>query len=190
MTSRWLTDVAARRGIPIEWRALSLSLVHAEGDEVPGTALSTPEQVGFGFLRVIEHLASEQQFDAAARLYSAWGARVHDEGATPIAMILEESARAAGLSRRIRNVASDAALDDAVRRSTCEAVESAGPDVGSPVLVPPGATRGVFGPIMATPPTGPDALKLWDAVVTFTALDAVFELKHGRTVRRPVAKSA
>ena len=61
------------------------------------------------------------------------------------------------------------------------------------MLVPPGATRGVFGPIMTSPPTGDDALDLWDAVATFTALDSVYELKHGRPQRTPdraVSRSA
>jgi predicted DsbA family dithiol-disulfide isomerase len=29
VTSRWLVDVADRRGFPLEWRALSLALLHA-----------------------------------------------------------------------------------------------------------------------------------------------------------------
>jgi hypothetical protein len=99
--------------------------------------------------------------------------------------VLDDAARGAGLSRRIRHAGRDADLDVAVRRATEAAVARAGPDVGSPVLVPPGAPRGVFGPIMTSPPTGDDAMQLWDAVATFTALDSVYELKHGRTQRRP-----
>ena len=193
VTARWLMDVAHRRGFPVAWRALSLALLHADDGSAPAVTATGPAAVGHAFLRITEYLAAEQEFAASGRLYREWGARVHDGGASPIVPVLEEAARGAGLSRRIRHAARDPQLDLAVRRATESAGARAGPDVGSPVLVPPGATRGVFGPIMTSPPTGDDALDLWDAVATFTALDSVYELKHGRPQRTPdgaVSRSA
>jgi hypothetical protein len=193
VTARWLVDVADRRGFPVAWRALSLALLHADDGSSSAVTATGPAAVGHAFLRITEYLAAEQEFAASGRLYREWGARVHDGGASPTVPVLEEAARGAGLSRRIRHAARDPHLDLAVRRATESAAARAGPDVGSPVLVPPGATRGVFGPIMTSPPTGDDALDLWDAVATFTALDSVYELKHGRPQRTPdraVSRSA
>jgi hypothetical protein len=193
VTSRWLVDVADRRGFPLEWRALSLALLHAGDGGSSAVTATGPVAVGHAFLRITEYLAAEHQFAASGRFYREWGARVHDGGASPTVAVLEDAARGADLSRRIRHAARDPQLDLAVRRATERAAARAGPDVGSPVLVPPGATRGVFGPIMTSPPTGDDALDLWDAVATFTALDSVYELKHGRPQRTPdgaVSRSA
>jgi hypothetical protein len=193
VTSRWLVDVANRRGFAVVWRALSLSMLRSDDGGSSEATATGPVAVGLGFLRMTEYLASRHEFEATGRLYRAWGARVHDGGASPIAPVLEDAAREAGLSRRVRHAAGDPELDRAVWRATDTASAYAGPDVGSPVLVPPGATRGVFGPIMTSPPRGDDALELWDAVATFTAIDSVYELKHGRSQRRPdrpVPKSA
>jgi hypothetical protein len=193
VTSRWLVDVASRRGFTVAWRALSLAQLRSGDPGSSDTTVTGPVAVGHAFLRMTEYLAAEHEFEFSERLYRAWGARVHDHGASPAIPVLEDSARDAGLSRRMRHAARDPALDLAVRRATDAAGACAGPDVGSPVLVPPGARRGVFGPIMTRPPSGDDALQLWDAVATFTSLDSVYELKHGRTQRRPdrvVSKSA
>jgi hypothetical protein len=193
VTSRWLVDVTGRRAFPVAWRALSLAVLHSQDGESPAATASGAAAVGHAFLRITEYLAAEHEFEASGRFYQEWGARVHDGGASPTVAVLEDAARDAGLSRRIRHAARDPQLDVAIRRTTESAVARAGPDVGSPVLVPPGATRGVFGPIMTAPPSGDDALDLWDAVATFTALDSVFELKHGRlqpTPDRAVPRSA
>jgi hypothetical protein len=185
VTSRWLVDVAGRRGFTVEWRALSLACLRSDDGESADEIATGPVAVGLAFLRMIEYLAAEHELEAAGRLYREWGIRVHDRGAPPTIPVLEDAARDAGLSRRFRHAARDPGLDVAVRRATDAAIARAGPDVGSPVLVPPGAKRGVFGPIMTSPPSGDDALELWDAVATFTALDSVFELKHGRSQRKP-----
>jgi hypothetical protein len=193
VTSRWLVDVADHRGFLIAWRALSLAWLHADDGGSSAGPASGPAAVGHAFLRITQYLAAELEFEASGRFYREWGTRVHDGGVSPTVAVLEDAARDAGLSRRIRHAARDPELDVAVRRATESAVARAGPDVGSPVLVPPGAARGVFGPIMTSPPSGDGALALWDAVVTFTALDSVYELKHGRAQRRPdraVSKSA
>jgi hypothetical protein len=193
VTSRWLVDVAGQRGFPVAWRALSLALVHADDGGSSAPAASGPAAVGRAFLRITEYLAAEHEFEASGAFYREWGTRVHDGGSSPTVAVLEDAAREAGLSRRIRHAARDPQLDLAVRRATESAVARAGPDVGSPVLVPPGATRGVFGPIMTASPSGDGALDLWDAVATFTALDSVYELKHGRAQRTPdraVSRSA
>jgi hypothetical protein len=193
VTSRWLVDVASRRNTPVAWRALSLAQLRADAAGSVDASVSGAAAVGHAFLRMVECLAAEHDFDASGRVYAEWGSRVHDGSVEPTFPVLEDSARDAGLSRRIRRAARDAELDVAIRVATQAASAHAGPDVGSPVLVPPGATRGVFGPIMTSPPVGDDALQLWDAVATFTALDSVYELKHGRAQRRPdgaVPKSA
>jgi hypothetical protein len=67
-----------------------------------------------------------------------------------------------------------------VRESHDEAVNSAGPDIGSPVLMIDGARRGVYGPIIGDVPDTEAALDIWDAVVPLIRSDTFFELKRGR----------
>ena len=105
MTARWLVDVADRRGFPVAWRALSLALLHADDGSASAVTATGPAAVGHAFLRITEYLAAEQEFAASGRLYREWGARVHDGGASPTVPVLEEAARGAGLSRRIRHAA-------------------------------------------------------------------------------------
>ena len=60
-------------------------------------------------------------------------------------------------------------------------MQLAGPDVGSPVLALPGHDRGIYGPIVSPAPTGKDALRLWDSLVTLFDVPGFYELKRGRT---------
>jgi hypothetical protein len=67
-----------------------------------------------------------------------------------------------------------------------EAFAAVGGVVGTPTMVlyrdPP---VGFLGPVVAAPPTGADALRLWDALVALAAVPGVLELSRpARNVRR------
>ncbi len=74
----------------------------------------------------------------------------------------------------------DPSWDDAVRASTGEAVGLGGADVGSPVLAFGDPRVGIFGPIVSPPPTGPEAVRLFDLVCEAALNPRFFELKRGR----------
>ena len=57
---------------------------------------------------------------------------------------------------------------------------AAGPGVGSPVLVLPGADRGLHGPVLGAVPDKTESLSLWEAVEALAPIKDFFELKRGR----------
>jgi hypothetical protein len=94
---------------------------------------------------------------------------------------------AAGLPPAYAAAADDASRDEQVRRSMAEAFAVIGEGVGTPALIvhrdPP---VGLLGPVVASTPTGADAVRLWDAVVAFAALPRVLELSRPRPSRPTV----
>jgi hypothetical protein len=68
-----------------------------------------------------------------------------------------------------------------------EASAVVGEGVGTPALVlhldPP---VGLLGPVVSPPPTGAEAVRLWDAVVAFTTVPGVLELSRPRPPRPKV----
>ena len=78
------------------------------------------------------------------------------------------------------DAAEDVAHDATVAASTEEAYALAGSDIGSPVVAITDPRSGLFGPLVSPPPTGAQAVELFDAVVTGLRQPALFELKRGR----------
>jgi hypothetical protein len=65
-----------------------------------------------------------------------------------------------------------------------EAFAAAGRPVGTPTIVlHQGPPVGFLGPVLAAPPTGTDALALWDAVMALAAVPGVLELSRPRPPR-------
>jgi predicted DsbA family dithiol-disulfide isomerase len=175
-TSRWLVSVAGERDLTVRWRAFSLSILNG------GNA---PEQfrpmlaASSRALRLVEALAADDRNDDAGRFYTELGTRTH-EADTPLSDdIVAAAAEAAGIADAKR-ILDDEAWDAAVQQSHDRAFSSAGPDIGSPVLMIEGAGRGVHGPIVGGVPERADAVAMWDAVVTLARSEAFFELKRGR----------
>jgi hypothetical protein len=98
---------------------------------------------------------------------------------------LEGALVPAGMARYAA-AADQAAWDEPIRQSMAEASAVVGEGVGTPALVlhhdPP---VGLLGPLVSPPPTGAEAVRLWDAVVAFATVPEVLELSRPRP-RRPV----
>jgi mycothiol-dependent nitroreductase-like protein len=94
---------------------------------------------------------------------------------------------AAGLTPAYAAGADDASRDEQIRRSMAEAFAVIGQGVGTPALVvhrdPP---VGLLGPVVASAPTGPDAARLWDAVLALATVPGVLELSRPRPPRPAV----
>jgi predicted DsbA family dithiol-disulfide isomerase len=177
LTSRWLVQVAAERDVSVRWRAFSLSILN--GDD-------TPEQyrpmmaASSRALRLVEALHADNRDDAVASFYTELGTRTFEAGEAITDAIVEQAAEAAGIEDATK-VLDDASWDEAVRESHETGFASAGPDIGSPVLLIEGAQRGVHGPIIGEVPARQEALAFWDAVVPLSRSEAFFELKRGRS---------
>ncbi|MCZ7436642.1 DsbA family protein [Micromonospora sp. WMMC241] len=175
-TSRWLVAVAQARGLSVEWRAFSLAILN-DGQVPPefAEAMAASGRV----LRLVEALRAQGRHDDAGRLYTEVGTRSHDAGDPLGDKVVAAAVDAAGLTDAA------AALDDerwdaAVHESHALAYGSAGPDIGSPVLMVPDAARGIHGPIITEVPGTEDALTIWDSMLPLLRLDTFHELKRAR----------
>jgi hypothetical protein len=173
--SRWLTTVAEARNLDVEWRPLSLLVVNDGPDEEHGASLEASHRV----LRLVEHLYQSGRQQDIATLYQCIGQLAHEEGFAFDDDLVASAVRCAGLTAE-GTALDDTNLDAGVRVSTEEALEAAGPGVGSPVMTLPGAARGLHGPVLKAVPQKRDALALWEAVEPLFRLDDFFEIKRGR----------
>ncbi|BCJ50780.1 thioredoxin-like reductase [Actinoplanes sp. NBRC 14428] len=176
-TSRWLVAVAAERGVTLRWRAFSLSILN--GDNAP-ERFRPMMAASAKALRLVEALRADHRDDDIAVFYTGLGTRTHDAGEPLTDDIVVQAAEAAGVADP-KAVLDDDSWDEAVRESHELAFGSAGPDIGSPVLLVEGATRGVHGPIIGEVPEREEALAIWDAVVPLARSATFFELKRGRS---------
>jgi hypothetical protein len=172
--SRWLLLVAPQRGLALRWRAFSLAIVN-EGN-VPEQFRETSAAVSRA-LRLVEAFAAQGRHDDTLRFYTALGKRVHDGGEQLTDAVVD--AAATGLDDA-RAALDDPTWDKAVREAHETAYGSAGPDVGSPVLLVEGAPRGVHGPILGAVPEAPEAAELWDGLQPLLRSEVFFEVKRGR----------
>jgi predicted DsbA family dithiol-disulfide isomerase len=177
-TSRWLVSVAAERDVTVHWRSFSLSILN--GDNVPEQYKPMMEASTHA-LRLVEALRADHRDEDVGTFYTEIGNRTHEAGAPIDDDIVLAAAEAAGIENA-KSILEDPAWDEAVRESHELAFGSAGPDIGSPVLMVEGATRGVHGPIigLTATPDRDEALAIWDAVVPLARSESFFELKRGR----------
>jgi 2-hydroxychromene-2-carboxylate isomerase len=183
LTSRWLVEVAPQRNLDLQWRPYSLLLRDGtQGLEDQTVAIRTASH------RAVRVMAALRRDDPAAvpRFYEALLPRTFaavNAGGPPFAE-LDGTLVAAGLAPAYAAAADDVAWDEPIRQSMAEAFAAAGGVVGTPTIVldqdPP---VGFLGPVVAAPPTGADALALWDAVVTLAAVPGVLEVSRPRPPR-------
>jgi DSBA-like thioredoxin domain len=173
--SRWLVTVADARHLDVEWRSFSLKVLHVDEDEdVPA-----PLDASTVALRLVESLAAAGRHQDAGCFFSALGRRIHDEGMDIDLDLIRAAAEEAGVGDAI------GALDDrrwnaAILEAYAQALDTAGPDIGSPVVMLAGCERGLHGPILGTIPDREDALAIWDAMTVLLRTPTFYELKRGR----------
>jgi len=174
--SRWLTAVAEARGLEVDWRPCSLLVLNDGPDEEHGHELEVSQRA----LRLVEYLGRAGRQAEVAAFYTALGELAHESGFAFDDELVAQAVRGAGLTAD-GPALDDESLDGGVRTSTEDALEAAGPGVGSPVLTVPGAARGLHGPVLRAVPDKAEALTLWDALEPLFGLTDFFEIKRGRT---------
>ncbi|OKI05081.1 hypothetical protein A6A06_10525 [Streptomyces sp. CB02923] len=181
-TAQWLVDATGQRGIPLAYRAFDLT----DGvplDELP--ARRRPAAAGSRcLLRLAEAAHADGRDALTGAVYAAYATAVHDGDADPSPEVAERSLADAG-GTAYADALHDTALDRPVARARERAQEFSGEDAGSPVtiLTAGSGERGFFGPVVAPPPTGADADRLWDALVGAASVPQFFELRARRTAK-------
>ena len=176
-TSRWLTEAAGARGVPVEWRVMSLAVLNG-GGEVPGHSAEEVSR-GSAATRVLAAVRATAGAEALGRLYTEVGVRVYEQGAELGPDVLREALGAAGLPAELADTGDDDAHQAAVEASHVEGQERVGAEAGSPITAFAGRP-GFFGPIVVPAPTGEDAQRLFDGLALVSAVPGFSELKGAR----------
>jgi 2-hydroxychromene-2-carboxylate isomerase len=176
-TSRWIRDVAARRGEDVRWRLLSLGILN-EGQEIPEQYRPVMAW-GKGVLRVLAATDQQHGQEAVDRLYTAVGERIHDRSADKDAATLAAAIAEAGLPESLTAAADDAGLDAYVRKSHDEAQSRVGTETGSPVTAI-GDGPAFFGPVVTPVPKGDEADRLFEGLRLLSTVPQFSEVKRAR----------
>jgi hypothetical protein len=186
LTSQWLIEVAPRRDLQLQWRPYSLLL--RDGPEGLEDWKAAVWGASLRALRVMQALDADNP-DGVRGFYEAvvtQGMAAYNTGRPPFQQ-LDAALTATGLPPTYAAAADDATRDQHIRTAMAEAFTVVGQGVGTPALVlhadPP---VGLLGPVIASTPTGAEAVRLWDAVVAFAAVPEVLELSRPRPPRPKV----
>ena len=192
ITSRWVEEVRAQRGLDVAWRFIALRIVneHRDYDRDAPKHLES-HTAGLRLLRVAAALREKVGPEAVGPYYAAVGGAIHvdrrrDDFVDPEAV--RPVLSSLGHDPALADAATDTAWDDIVRAETEEALRRTGKDVGTPILTfaPPDGPS-FFGPVISRVPRGAEALDLWDSVERLARFPGFAELK--RSIReRPVVE--
>jgi hypothetical protein len=187
ITSRWLLEVAPQRELKISWPSYCLEI--RDDYDIAATVPANYRQQALEghalphrMLRIFEAARAEAGEDAVDRLYTEWGRRRFSRRGPDADELLRETVAAAGLDLRMMDAAGDEKWDGPICESMEIAYSFGGPKTQTPTIVvrtdPP---HGFKGPVMAPAPTGPDAVRLWDAITVLSEHDGFFEITRPRS---------
>jgi predicted DsbA family dithiol-disulfide isomerase len=177
-TSLWLRDLRDRGLVELSWSIFSLELNASEPD-TPFWEACARHGESLVSLALARREGGDEGFEA---LYQALGDRVHErkEGATHEQ--IAEAAAQAGM----RDLPDRARVDtDLVDEVTAEFLDARDQDVFGVPTLRIGTDKVVFGPLVAVPPRGDDAIALWEQTRGLSARQDFFELKRWPRDIRP-----
>ena len=178
VTSRWLNNLVEQGKVSVEWKPFSLSRLNRD-KELPAEnrvklAASTKA------LRVIAALLLDGERAKVASFYTRLGQAWFVNKAEDLELALKGILAEPDLEGYAR-FTDDPKMDEEIARYHDFAFSLAGPDVGSPILTFTSGGSAFYGPIMHQAPSAEEGVRLLEAVKTLAQLEAVYEIKRGRT---------
>ncbi len=176
-TSRWIRDVAPRKGATVDWRVMSLGILN-EGKDIPEQFRTI-----MAWSRTAQRLlvAAGQAYgpEGIDKLYTAIGVRRHDHGEEPTEDLLVAALADAEMPADLIAKSSDESLDAIVAESHKLGQERVGTESGSPITAV-GDGPGFFGPVVVPIPASDSADRLFDALTLLATVPEFSELKRAR----------
>ncbi|HET9648746.1 MAG TPA: DsbA family protein [Microlunatus sp.] len=176
-TSRWLSEVAARRQLEISWHLMSLWELDQHRDLGPESRDQHEALRRVGL--VLEAVRQEYGNDNLGAAYTSIGTRLHDSNQHPDEGTIAAALADEGLPHRLIEHSRSEQIAEAIRISHQRSQTLVGEETRSPVLSVDGGP-GFYGPIVVPAPTGEEADQLFDAVVLLSQVPAFSELKRSR----------
>ena len=178
-SSLWIREVRAQTPVDITWRFFSLEDINREdGKKHPW---ERPWSYGWGQMRVGALIRREHGNDAVDRWYAAVGRAFFSDGVkTHDPAIHARVIEGAGFDPDlVERAIADESTSDEVRVDYEDAVTRYGGH-GVPTVVFESGYA-IFGPVIVPPPTGEDAIALWDLVKSMERFPHLYELRHPKT---------
>ncbi|HTO01003.1 MAG TPA: hypothetical protein VL068_10040 [Microthrixaceae bacterium] len=200
ITSRLTVEVSELRGLDVEWRFISLSILNEEKfaeDEAAVAAGAEPSlppaykemtRIGLGLMRIAAAIREQSGNDGVARFYTACGELIHKGGRSAKIWnggdpgdVIGDALAAAEFPAELKAEADNETWDKILREETDLALSRTGKDVGTPIITfdtsrPEEAS--LFGPVINRIPRGQEALDLWDAVSFIARTPGIAEFKR------------
>ncbi len=173
-TSLWMRDVRDQLGVEVRWRFFSLEEINrAEGKKHPW---EREWSYGWSMMRIGAALRRDDP-ELLDRWYASAGRALHVEGRKPHRPdVAEELLAEMGLDPAIVTRAiEDPTTGDEVKAEHDAVVARGG--FGVPTLLF-GDGQALFGPVLVDPPTGADAVRLWELVTGWLEFPHLYELQR------------
>jgi 2-hydroxychromene-2-carboxylate isomerase len=176
-TSLWMREVRDAAGIDVRWRFFSLEEINrAEGKKHPW---EREWSYGWSMMRIGAYLR-RQDMDLLDRWYEGAGKALHVDRRKPhrpdvAEALLGELGLDPGI---VRAAIDDPTTGDEVLREH-EAVVAKG-GFGVPTLIFDDG-QALFGPVLVDPPTGADAVRLWEHVTGWLRFPHVYEMQRPKS---------
>jgi 2-hydroxychromene-2-carboxylate isomerase len=176
-TSLWIREVRAETGLTINWRFFSLEEINrVEGKKHPW---EREWSYGWSMMR-IGALLRRTSMDDLDAWYARAGRALHVDGHKPHEKsVARHLLNELGLDPDLVDAAiADPTTSDEVLAEHRRVVDADG--YGVPTLFFPDG-QCLFGPVLIDPPTGPAAVRLWEAVLAWTEFPDLYELQRPKT---------
>ncbi len=177
ITSQWLAEVEAQRGVQVTLELMSLSVVNKDRDLEPwyrdyNDRAWGPARVAAAILGTPRHAG------AWARFYAAFGERRHVGGQRDDAENIARTLAELDLPPGLAEAAADPSWDADLGRRTAVATAPLAGDGGTPIVHVNG--QAFFGPVLTEIPRGDAAVRLWQAVTVLAGTPGFSEIKGSR----------
>ena len=179
LTSLWMREVRDTAGVEVRWRFFSLEEVNrSEGKKHPW---EREWSYGWSMMRIGAYLR-RQDVELLDRWYLTAGRALHVEGRKPhrpevAADLLGEMGLDPGI---VEAAVTDATTGDEVLAEHQAVLDRDG--FGVPTLLFDDG-QALFGPVLVDPPTGEDAVRLWEHVTGWLDYPHLYEMQRPKTRR-------